>query len=135
MIDAAPDVLVVDDDPDMVTIMRIMLDDSGYQVRCARNGKEALESVAEKMPAVVLLDMLMPVMDGWQCARELRARYGREVPIVVVTAAEHAGARADQMGGADDVLAKPFEMAELLRIVARYVPRNGSGVTSTRSAG
>jgi CheY-like chemotaxis protein len=128
----AADVLVVDDDPDMVAIMRIMLDDSGYQVRCARNGKEALESVAEKMPAVVLLDMLMPVMDGWQCARELRARYGRRVPIVVVTAAEHAGARAEQVGG-DDVLAKPFEMAELLRIVARYAPRNGSGSASTSS--
>jgi len=128
----AADVLVVDDDPDMVAIIRIMLDDSGYQVRCARNGKEALESVAEKMPAVVLLDMLMPVMDGWQCARELRARYGRRVPIVVVTAAEHAGARAEQVGG-DEVLAKPFEMAELLRIVARYAPRNGSGSASTPS--
>ena len=126
----AADVLVVDDDPDMVAIIRIMLDDSGYQVRCARNGKEALESVAESMPAVVLLDMLMPVMDGWQCARELRARYGRRVPIVVVTAAEHSGARAEQVG-CDDVLAKPFEMAELLRIVARYVSANGSGSAST----
>jgi Response regulators consisting of a CheY-like receiver domain and a winged-helix DNA-binding domain len=73
---------------------------------------------------------MMPVMDGWQCARELRARYGRRVPIVVVTAAEHAGARAAQVGG-DDVLAKPFEMAELLRIVARYVPGKGSGSAST----
>jgi len=126
----ADDVLIVDDDPDMVTIIRIMLDDAGYQVRSARNGKEALESVAAKMPAVVLLDILMPVMDGWQCARELRARYGRRVPIVVVTAAEHAGARAAQVGG-DDVLAKPFEMAELLRIVARYVPGKGSGSAST----
>jgi CheY-like chemotaxis protein len=55
----ADDVLIVDDDPDMVTIIRIMLDDAGYQVRSARNGKEALESVATKMPAVVLLDILM----------------------------------------------------------------------------
>ena len=132
MNNGADDVLIVDDDPDMVTIIRIMLDDAGYQVRSARNGKEALESVAAKMPAVVLLDILMPVMDGWQCARELRARYGRRVPIVVVTAAEHAGARAAQVGG-DDVLAKPFEMAELLRIVARYAPRNESGSASTRS--
>ena len=130
MNNGADDVLIVDDDPDMVTIIRIMLDDAGYQVRSARNGKEALESVATKMPAVVLLDILMPVMDGWQCARELRARYGRRVPIVVVTAAEHAGARAAQVGG-DDVLAKPFEMAELLRIVARYVSANGSGSAST----
>jgi two-component system chemotaxis response regulator CheY len=130
---AATDVLIVDDDPDMVAIIRIMLDDSGYEVRSARNGKEALESVAEKMPAVVLLDMLMPVMDGWQCARELRARYGRRLPIVVVTAAEHAGSRAEQVDS-DDVVAKPFDMAELLGIIARYAPRSGS-VASTNAEG
>ena len=93
MSDGSADVLVVDDDPDLREIVRMMLDCSGYQVRCAGNGKEAIEAVANRMPAVVLLDMLMPVMDGWQCARELRARYGRSVPIVVVTAAEHARAR------------------------------------------
>jgi len=121
MSDGSADVLVVDDDPDLREIVRMMLDCSGYQVRCAGNGKEAVEAVANRMPAVVLLDMLMPVMDGWQCARELRARYGRSVPIVVVTAAEHARARADQVGDVDDVLSKPFDMDDLLRVVARFV--------------
>src|SRR5262245_43309414 len=92
----------------------------GFPARHAEHGKAALDAVASQMPAVVLLDMLMPVMDGWQCARELRARHGRAVPIVVVTAAEHARARADQVGGIDEVLPKPFEMDELLRVVARY---------------
>jgi CheY-like chemotaxis protein len=119
------DVLVVDDDPDLMEIVRIMLDSSGYEVRCARNGREAIEAVAQKKPAVVLLDMLMPVMDGWQCARELRARYGSGIPIVVVTAAEHARARADQAGGVDDVLPKPFDMDDLLRVVARYAATHG----------
>jgi len=126
MSDEPADVLVVDDDPDLREIVRMMLCCSGYQVRCAGNGKEAVEAVAKRMPAVVLLDMLMPVMDGWQCARELRARYGRSVPIVVVTAAEHARARADQIGDIDDVLSKPFEMDDLLRVVARFFRRSSS---------
>jgi len=116
------DVLIVDDDPDLIEVMRSMIAASGYEARCARNGKEAIERVEEKRPAVLLLDMLMPVMDGWQCARELRARYGHDLPIVVVTAAEHARARANETNG-DDVLPKPFEMDDLLRVVARFVQR------------
>jgi CheY-like chemotaxis protein len=122
----SPDVLVVDDDPDLREVVGSMLQVSGYEVRCAGNGQEAVEAVAQKMPAVVLLDMLMPVMDGWQCARELRARYGRSVPIVVVTAAEHARARADQVGDVDGVLSKPFDMDDLLRVVARFFERSPS---------
>ena len=125
----ASHILIVDDDPDLVEILRILLEDWGYSVRCARNGREALESVAQERPAVILLDMLMPVMDGWRCAREVRARYGRGVPIVVVTAAESARARANTAGSIDEVLAKPFDIGELLRIVNRYVPKP-SGVRS-----
>jgi len=116
------EVLVVDDNADLVEVMAMTLEDAGYSVRSARNGQEALDAVAERMPDLVLLDMLMPVMDGWQCARELRARYGRRIPIVVVTAAEHARASAEQIG-ADDVLSKPFDLSLLLRLVARYVGR------------
>ena len=120
------DVLFVDDDPDLRKAVHLMLRLAGYEVRCVANGEEALAAVAEKMPAVVLLDMLMPVMNGWDCAMELRARFGRNVPIVVVTAAEHAQARAAQIGGVADVLQKPFDMDDLLRVVARYVLRKAS---------
>lgn len=116
---AQPDVLVVDDDPDLREIVRIMLHMSGYDVRCARNGKEALEAVEQAVPAVVLLDMHMPVMNGWECARELRSRYGRSIPIVVLTAAEHARASVRD-AGVDEVLSKPFEMDHLLEVVARF---------------
>ena len=112
------DVLVVDDDPDMVDAMLLVLEGAGYASRSAANGRQALDAVAARMPALVLLDMLMPVMDGWQCARELRARYGRGVPIVVVTAAEHARARGEEVG-ADAALAKPFDVDDLLRVVSR----------------
>jgi CheY-like chemotaxis protein len=122
---APRDVLVVDDDPDMVDAMLLVLRGAGYASRSAGNGRQALEAVAARMPALVLLDMLMPVMDGWQCARELRARYGRGVPIVVVTAAEHARARSEEIG-ADAALSKPFDVDDLLRVVARCVAEPGA---------
>ncbi|HEU4616669.1 MAG TPA: response regulator [Gammaproteobacteria bacterium] len=116
------DVLVVEDDLDMQEVMLRLLRLAGYAARGAPNGLEALKAVAERRPALVLLDMLMPVMDGWQCARELRARYGPSLPIVVVSAAEHAHARGLEIG-ADEVLAKPFELKELLRVVSLYAPK------------
>lgn len=116
---ALADVLIVEDNPDLVELMTLVLEGAGYATRSACNGRQALTAVAQQQPALVLLDMLMPVMNGWDCARALRERYGRELPIVVVTAAEHANARAAEVG-ADGVLAKPFDMGDLLRIVHRY---------------
>ena len=113
------DVLVVEDDQDMADALLQLLDLWGFRARHAEHGKAALDAVASQMPAVVLLDMLMPVMDGWQCARELRARYGESLPIVVVTAAEHVRERAEEIG-ADEVLPKPFEMRHLRKVVERY---------------
>lgn len=115
------DVLVVDDDLDMVEVMELILHDAGYPTRTALNGKQALDAVAQAMPALILLDMLMPVMNGWEFARDFRARYGREVPIVVATAAEHVHSRGDAID-ADDVLPKPFEVSDLLRVVSRHAP-------------
>lgn len=115
------DVLVVDDDPDMVEVMQTLLHDAGYETRAACNGRQALEVVAARMPALILLDMLMPVMNGWQFAREFQARYGASAPIVVATAAEHVHSRGDAVDAAD-VLPKPFEVSDLLRVVARHIP-------------
>jgi two-component system, OmpR family, response regulator MprA len=113
------DILVVEDEAAMADAMLRMLSITGYAARRAENGLQALKAVAKQRPALVLLDILMPVMDGWQCARELRSRYGDSLPIVIVTAAEHVRARAAALG-ADDVLAKPFEMQDFLAVVARY---------------
>ncbi|HEY8210949.1 MAG TPA: response regulator [Myxococcaceae bacterium] len=114
------EVLIVDDDSDMRAVLVLALQDAGYTTRVAQDGRQALDAVAARMPALVLLDMLMPVMDGWQCARELHARYGQAVRIVVITAAEHAWARAQEVA-ADDVLPKPFDVDDLLRVVADHV--------------
>jgi len=113
------DVLVVDDDPELIEVVQAILRSVGYEVRSASNGMEAIEAAAQRTPAVVLLDVMMPEMDGWECARELRSRHGRSMRIVIVTASAHARARADQIGDIDDVLSKPFDVDQLLGVVAR----------------
>jgi DNA-binding response OmpR family regulator len=114
-------ILVVEDDPDMSEVIVWALQQARYEAVAAANGRQALESVAVRMPSLILLDMLMPVMDGWQFASELRARYGRPPPIIVVTAAEQTERRAQEIG-ADDWLSKPFELRDLLHAVARFCP-------------
>ena len=113
----SPGLLVVEDDPDLAGLMKIILGDAGYQVRVAENGAVALARVAEEMPSLILLDMRMPVMNGWEFAREFRARHGRAARIVVVTAAENARLRAQEIE-ADGWLEKPFELDAVLDTVA-----------------
>ena len=89
----------------------------GYAVETATNGREALEKVGRVRPKLVLLDMRMPVMDGWGFAREMKAR-GETVPIVVMTAAQDARRWANEIGAAAFV-PKPFEVLDLLDTVER----------------
>ena len=116
-------ILVVEDDPDMSEVIVWALRQARYETIAAANGRQALESVAAGMPGLILLDMMMPVMDGWQFASEFRARYVQRAPIIVVTAAEQAERRAQEIG-AEDWLAKPFDLHDLLQAVARFCPRN-----------
>ena len=118
---AARDVLIVDDEQDMADVIRAVLENEGYSCRCATNGQAALDEVAAAMPGMILLDMLMPIMSGWECARQLRETYGRALPIVIMTAAEHAEARRADVD-ADAVLSKPFELVELVKAVNTYLP-------------
>ncbi len=115
---AGRSILVVEDDPDLLALMEMILDGEGYRVRTAREGGEALVRVAEEMPGLVFLDMRMPGMNGWEFAREFRSRHGAPCPIVVVTAAEDARRRAEEIA-AQGWLAKPFEISDVLA-AARY---------------
>jgi CheY-like chemotaxis protein len=117
---AEKDILVVDDDPDLLQLVRMVLTNNGYSVRTADNGSQALEAVARRMPDLILLDMRMPVMNGWEFARELRARHERIPPLMVVTAAEDAAARASEIG-ARGFIAKPFNVGQILESVRREV--------------
>lgn len=111
-------VLVVDDDTSILDTVSSILSGEGYEVVSAATGKEALAAVARKQPQLILLDMRMPVMDGWAVARALREQ-GIDVPIVVMTAAESAARWADEVG-AQGYLAKPFGLDELLATVERF---------------
>jgi CheY-like chemotaxis protein len=115
----AGSILVVEDDPDLLSLMEMILQGDGYRVRTAREGREALARVQEELPSLVFLDMRMPGMNGWEFAREFRARHGAACPIVVVTAAEDARRRAEEIA-AQGWLAKPFEIADVLAAAARF---------------
>jgi len=118
---AGGDILIVDDDADMTEVIELILQEAGYRTRTAANGRDALEAVETAMPSLILLDMLMPVMNGWQFAREFRGRHGHAVPIVVASAAEHVHARGEEVA-ANDVLPKPFDVSDLMGVVGRHVP-------------
>ena len=111
-------VLVVDDDPAILQTVSEILEFEGYPVGTAVNGAEALRAVEESPPSMVLLDMRMPVLDGWGFARELAAR-GVKVPIVVMTAAQDARRWAEEIG-AEGFVAKPFDLIDLLAAVERW---------------
>lgn len=110
-------ILVIDDDPAILGTIHEILDMEGYPVLTARNGAEALQMLERQRPSLVLLDMRMPVMDGWAFTREMRER-GVQVPILVMTAAQSARSWAEEIG-AQGYLAKPFQLLDLLNAVER----------------
>jgi len=111
-------ILVVDDDPDIQTTLRMVLEDEGYAVVVAATGAEALALLETTTPALVLLDLNMPVLSGWDFYAALERQHTR-VPVVIMTAGNVALAEATQLQ-ADGVLPKPFELDFLLRTVARF---------------
>jgi CheY-like chemotaxis protein len=110
-------VLVVDDEPDIRATVAAMLEIEGYRVSEATNGADALRTIETDPPDLILLDMRMPVLDGWGFAGELRRR-GHATPIVVMTAARDAARWAQEIAAAG-YLAKPFGYDDLIGAVER----------------
>ena len=119
---AARPILVVDDDPEILAMLRDFLEGEGLAVRTAVNGAVALEMLDDVSPSLVLLDMRMPVLDGWGFAAELGDRRS-SYPIVVMTAAESARRWAEEIG-ANGYIAKPFDVNELLQVIERHRRRD-----------
>jgi CheY-like chemotaxis protein len=114
---AAP-VLVVDDDPEIRDVLREVLELAGRAVVEAADGRAALAAAAARAPALILLDVRMPVMDGFAFAAAYRARPGRPAPIVLMTGREDPAAAALAIG-ADALLPKPFDLGDVLALVRR----------------
>jgi len=119
-------ILVVDDEPEIVRGLTDNLRYEGHEALSAGNGADALAVVTREAPDLVILDIMMPVMSGWDVAKELRGR-GIDVPIIMLTA---RGEEADRVRGlelgADDYVTKPFSLRELLARVQAVLRRPGA---------
>lgn len=114
-------ILIVEDDENIQFTVGLLLEGEGYQVASAWNGLEALEYLkSHPLPRLILLDMTMPVMDGWAFAGHLRRQYDHRVPVLVMTAAADAAQRARDIG-AEGWVSKPFSIEFLLSSVKRYM--------------
>lgn len=116
-------ILVVDDDETILGTVCDILEFEGYATECVNNGAEGLQVLERVRPKLVLLDMRMPVLNGWQFAQVLKER-GICVPIVVMTASQDAQAWAKEIE-ASGYLPKPFDYTDLIAAVEAHMARNG----------
>ena len=123
-----PRILVADDDTDAVLSLTALLRDEGYQVRGVHRGAEVLDAVFNFAPDVVLLDIGMPKMSGYDVARTLRERYGSARPalIAVTGRAGEADRQQARAAGFEHHVAKPYQPDELLRLIGQ-LSRSPSG--------
>lgn len=113
-------VLVVDDDADMRHMTETVLAHAGIRTVCAVNGQEALETARSVRPSVILLDLMMPVMDGYEFrARQLKDPVLRRIPVICVTAASPLASDTKKLQ-VDACVHKPIDWEELLRAVLQY---------------
>ena len=117
-------VLIVDDEPFIVETVRFALEQAGYGCLVAYDGEEAMRIAREENPGLILLDIMLPKLNGFQICRLLKFdECYRHIPIVMLTARTQARDRL--LGteiGADEYVTKPFELPELLRVVGRHLP-------------
>ena len=127
--DSKGTILVVDDNPDNVEILRAFLESRGYAVAQAPDGRTALAQMEQVRPELVLLDVMMPGMDGWQVCRTIKnhPEFGGSTRVVMVTA---KGAFEDKFeglrSGADDYVVKPVDFKDLLEKVERNLAARGT---------
>lgn len=118
-------ILVVDDEPTIVRLMEFILARQGYEMLAAVNGEEALEKIREHQPDLVLLDIMMPRIDGYEVARQVRADPATAMlPIIMLSAkAQEEDIRKGVDIGVDEYITKPFAPEHLVHVVAGYLNR------------
>lgn len=128
MADVNQVVVCVEDEPEMIDLIRLILTRRGYEVIGANGGKQGLELVRQHKPSLVLLDLMMPDMDGWEVYQQLKADSDtRDIPIIVVTAKAQS---IDKVLGlhiakVDDYISKPFSPQDLLDSIDRVFAKEG----------
>ena len=119
-------VVCIEDEPEMIDLVKLILSRKGFQVTGAMGGREGLEVIARDNPALVLLDLMMPDMDGWEVYQKMKADEAmKAIPVIVVTAKAQS---IDKVLGlhiakVDDYITKPFGPQELLESVERVLSR------------
>ena len=116
-------ILIVDDEKLILISTRIVLESVGYGVLTAASGEEALGTARDEQPGLILLDIMMPGIDGWETLSRLKEEPAtKDIPVIIFTAREHSRGRhlAREMGAAD-YFQKPFEPDELIAIVEEYL--------------
>ena len=119
----AKSIVVADDDPDILSIVSMSLETQGYEVHQATNGREAVDLVREHQPDLIILDMMMPVMSGYEAITELKGDdQTKRIPIVGLSAKAMATdmERATDVG-VDGYITKPFRIAQVLSVIQGYL--------------
>jgi len=122
-------VLVIDDDTSIRQLVAYALGDEGYEVEQASDGRAALELIDRQHPDIILLDMKMPGMDGWEFAKVYRELYDQQAPIIVITAAKDAAQRGSNVE-AQSYLSKPFDLDALIGRVSTVASRADQPIES-----
>ncbi|MEW5989304.1 MAG: response regulator transcription factor [Chloroflexota bacterium] len=127
------EILVVDDEASVVEVVSLYLKREGYQVRTARTGRDALASILAYQPSLVILDVMLPQVDGLEIMRRLRTDQTRSVPVILLTARSQETDRIYGLElGADDYVTKPFSPAELVARVKAVLRRSRAGAAVLR---
>ena len=130
----ARNILVVEDDRNISDLIRMYLEKEGFDVRIAYDGGKAVEEYDRQAPDMVLLDIMLPVMDGWSVCAHIREK--AKTPIIMLTAKSEVNDRITGLEmGADDYLVKPFEMKELMARVKANIRRRSMEYASAQASG
>ena len=128
----AVSVLIVEDDHNIAELLQMYLEKEGYAVTTANDGGQGLTKFRAIQPDLVLLDVMMPVMDGWAVCRAIRAE--SQIPVIMLTAKSETDDKvAGLKSGADDYITKPFEMKEVLARIEAVLRRAPSGTTEKKA--
>jgi DNA-binding response OmpR family regulator len=121
-------ILCIEDEPEMIDLIRLILGRRGFEVKGATSGTDALKMIREEQPDLILLDLMMPAMDGWEVYQQIKAdEKTKAIPVIVVTAKAQSIDRVLglHIAKVDDYIAKPFSPQELMNSVEKVIKSKG----------